>query len=308
MCRALVYLGRPVPLDSLLFQPDSSLINQALLPRKLHMLNLAGFGMMAWDRRSYQPEVPFRYANASLPMFDRNLRALASKLTPECVIAHVRGVPYAVTSHVSESNTHPFCFDRCTIALAHNGDLHRIDDMKRDLLNHIRPEIGRHIAGSTDSEWIYALILSQLADPHASPDDEELLHAVRRSLAIIRDVRAKQGIAISSSVNLFITTGEKVLGVRYCFDFGCYPSNRPEDVHEGNLSFLSLWYTTGRDFGFHDGEWKMIGGEETADSLLIASEPLTHDTSAWLEVPEYCAVFGSLLGDRPAIEVHPLAM
>jgi glutamine amidotransferase len=306
MCRALIYLGRPIPLDNLLFRPESSLVNQALLPRKLQMLNLAGFGMMAWDSRSHHPEVPFRYATPSLPVFDRNLRALATKLTPECVIAHVRGVAYAPTSHVSEINTHPFCFDRCTIALAHNGDLYRIDDMKRDLLNHIRPDMARHIAGSTDSEWIYALILSLLDDPHASPDGEELLSAVRRALAIMRDIRAKHGITISSSVNLFITTGEKVLGVRYCFDFGCYPSERPEQVHEANLSYLSLWYTTGRDFGFYDGEWKMIGGEETADSLLIASEPLTHDTAAWLEVPEYCAVFGSLRGDQPAIEVHPL--
>ena len=34
MCRALIYLGRPIPLDNLLFRPESSLVNQALLPRK----------------------------------------------------------------------------------------------------------------------------------------------------------------------------------------------------------------------------------------------------------------------------------
>jgi hypothetical protein len=107
-------------------------------------------------------------------------------------------------------------------------------------------------------------------------------------------------------LNLFIATGTKVLGVRYCFDFGCYSKEQPEGVHEANLSYLSLWYTTGRDFGLHEGEWKMIGGEETATSLLIASEPLTKDTTFWSEVPEYSAVFGSLLGSKPTIEVHPL--
>ncbi len=306
MCRALIYLGRPIPLDNLLFQPESSLVNQALLPQKLNLLNLAGFGMMAWDSRSHRPDRPFRYAISALPIFDRNLRALAEKLTPECVIAHVRGVAYSATSQVSELNTHPFCFDGYPVALAHNGDLYRVEDMKRDLLSFIKPEIARHISGSTDSEWIYALILSQLADPRASPDGPELVDAVRRALAIIRDIRAKNSIEISSSVNLFIATGRNVLGVRYCFDFGCYLSESPERVHEANLSFLSLWYTTGRDFGLHEGEWKMIGGEETADSLLIASEPLTHDTTTWLEVPEYSAVFGSLLGAKPTIEVHPL--
>ena len=41
MCRALVYLGQPVLLDNLLYQPDSSLVKQAFMPRKLRMLNNA---------------------------------------------------------------------------------------------------------------------------------------------------------------------------------------------------------------------------------------------------------------------------
>lgn len=307
MCRALVYLGEPVLLDNLLFRPESSLVNQAYMPRMLHMLNLAGFGMMAWDRRSHRPEVPFRYVTPALPVFDRNLKSLAEKLAAECVIAHVRGVAYSTSVNISTQNAHPFCFEGCKVALAHNGDLYRIGEMKADLLRHIRPEIASCIAGSTDSEWIYALLLSQLADPAGPSDGPELLDAVARTLAIIRDVRARHGIAVSSSINLFITNGREVIGVRYCFDFGCYRTERPEQVHEANLSYLSLWYTTGREFGLHEGEWKMIGGEQTADSVLIASEPLTHDTATWLEVPEYSAVYASLLGDRPTIEVHPLA-
>jgi predicted glutamine amidotransferase len=54
MCRALVYLGEPVLLDHLLYQPDSSLVKQSYMPRMLRMLNLAGFGMMAWDRTAPQ--------------------------------------------------------------------------------------------------------------------------------------------------------------------------------------------------------------------------------------------------------------
>ena len=306
MCRALIYLGQPIPLTSLLYEPDNSLVNQALVPQKLNMLNLAGFGVMAWDSRSHEPTLPFRYATPSLPVFDRNLKALAEKLKPECVISHVRGVAYSTTSNVSQLNTHPFYFANCKVALAHNGDLYKINVMKKDLLQFIKPEFFRQISGTTDSEWVYALILSQLEHPYLSPDGAELLEAVRRSLSIIRKVRAKHGIHISSSLNLFIATGKKVLGVRYCFDFGCYSKERPEGVHEANLSYLSLWYTTGRDFGLHDGEWKMIGGEETATSLLVASEPLTKDTTFWSEVPEYSAVFGSLLDSKPTIEVHPL--
>src|SRR5271170_5930801 len=72
MCRARIYLGRPILLDDLLFRPDSSLINQAYMPKMLHMMNLAGFGMMAWDRASHDPHVPYRYSSPTLPVFDRN--------------------------------------------------------------------------------------------------------------------------------------------------------------------------------------------------------------------------------------------
>ena len=56
MCRALLYLGQPVLLDNLLFQPDSALIRQSTMPRMLNMLNLAGFGMRAWDPASANPD------------------------------------------------------------------------------------------------------------------------------------------------------------------------------------------------------------------------------------------------------------
>jgi glutamine amidotransferase len=52
VCRALLYLGQPVLLDNLLFQPDSALVRQSYMPKMLHMLNLAGFGMRAWDPAS----------------------------------------------------------------------------------------------------------------------------------------------------------------------------------------------------------------------------------------------------------------
>jgi glutamine amidotransferase len=35
MCRALAYLGQPVLLDHLLFQPDSALVRQSTMPRML---------------------------------------------------------------------------------------------------------------------------------------------------------------------------------------------------------------------------------------------------------------------------------
>src|SRR5437667_7102035 len=42
MCRALLYLGEPVLLDNLLFQPDSALVRQAYMPKMLNRRLRAG--------------------------------------------------------------------------------------------------------------------------------------------------------------------------------------------------------------------------------------------------------------------------
>ena len=306
MCRALLYLGEPVLLDNLLFQPDSALVRQSYMPKMLHMLNLAGFGMRAWDPGSHDPAAPFSYASDSLPVFDRNLKNLAAKVAAGCVLAHVRGVAYSTQVEISLQNVHPFQFPGIPLTLAHNGDLARFAEMRPRLAAHVRPELLRHVRGTTDSEWIYALVVSQLEHPHQAPAGEALVAAVSRALAIIRDERAKLGIDVSSSVNLFITDGRQVAAARYCFDFGRYATSDPALLHEANLGFLSLWYTAGRNYGLHGGEWKMTGGAQNADSILIASEPLTRDVASWVEVPEYSILHAEIRDGRPKVQLHYL--
>ena len=306
MCRALLYLGQPVLLDNLLYQPDSALIRQSTMPRMLNMLNLAGFGLRAWDPASANPEQAYSYYSQSLPVFDRNLQNLAHKIRPSCVLAHVRGVAYSTRVEISLQNVHPFHFADIPLVLAHNGDLADFARMKPLLLEHIKPEFLAQIHGTTDSEWIYALLVSQLADPRDTLEENAVFAAIENTLQIIREVRARLGIALSSSVNLFIANGAQLAAVRYCFDFGCYRTEDPARVHEANLSFLSLWYTLGRDYALHDGEWKMTGGAENADSIIVASEPLTRDTSAWVELPEYGALFAEIRHGRPRVAVRLL--
>jgi glutamine amidotransferase len=306
MCRALLYLGTPVLLDTLLFQPDSALIRQSTMPRMLHMLNLAGFGLRAWDAASHEPQKPFAYGSPSLPVFDRNLKNLAEKVRAACVLGHVRGVAYSTTVDISLQNVHPFQFEGLPWCLAHNGDLAGIAQMKPLLARHLRPEFLAQIRGTTDSEWIYALFVSQLADPRRPGTEQSVFEAIERTLGVLREARAALGIDISSSVNLFVANGSQLAAVRYCFDFGRYRTEDPSKLHEANMTFLSLWYTLGRDYALHEGEWKMTGGAENADSIIVASEPLTRDTSSWVELPEYGTLFAELRGGRPRISLRLL--
>src|SRR5262249_45729172 len=83
MCRVLAYLGEPISLGHALFETDSSLVRQSYSPRMMNtFLNLAGFGMVAWEPNSARAQEPFVYRTTSLPAFDPNLRALARKLEP----------------------------------------------------------------------------------------------------------------------------------------------------------------------------------------------------------------------------------
>ena len=306
MCRALLYLGEPVLLDNFLYQPDSALVRQSTMPRMLNMLNLAGFGMRAWDPTSHQPDRAFSYYSQQLPVFDRNLKNLAEKIRAGCLLAHVRGVAYHTRVEISVQNCHPFHFKDVPLVMAHNGDLARFAEMKPLLAPHLKPGVAAQIHGTTDSEWVYALIVSQLADASRHPGTDELRKAIEDTLGIIRDARRKLGIATSSSLNLFIADGTQLAAVRYCFDFGCYATEDAARLHEANLSYLSLWYTAGRDYGLHDDEWQMTGGSENATSILVASEPLTRDTAAWVEVPEYSMLHATIRKGRPALTIRDL--
>jgi glutamine amidotransferase len=276
------------------------------MPKMLHMMNLAGFGIRARDPGSHDPATPIAYASDSLPVFDRNLKNLATKVAAGCVLAHVRGVAYSTQVEISLQNVHPFQFPGVPLTLAHNGDLARFAEMRPGLARHVRPELAHHIRGTTDSEWIYALVVSQLDEPHAPQTGTALVAAIKRAMTLIREERERLAIDTSSSVNLFVTDGSQVAAVRYCFDFGRYATEDPARLHEANLGFLSLWYTVGRDYGLHDGEWKMTGGAGKADSILIASEPLTRDVAAWVEVPEYSMLHAEVRDGRPSVTLHYL--
>ena len=305
MCRVLAYLGEPVLLDHLLFAADNSLIRQTYAPRMSAMLNLAGFGLVAWDETSHEPTMPFGYRTTAVPVFDRNLKQLAHKLHPHALIAHVRGVPYTTRVTVSDANLHPFLYDGTRLAFAHNGQLERFDEMRFDLVEHIRPEWGRQIRGNTDSEWLYAVFLSQLEDAAAELTTDRLARAAEATFRIVRTVRARLGIATYSPVNLFVSDGDRVAAIRFAFDFGCYPPDGGP-ISDAMLNFMSLWYTCGKTYGLHDGAWTMVGGPTASSSIIVSSEPLSADRATWLEVPEYSMLVATRLGDgvrRDEVEI-----
>src|SRR2546423_439305 len=73
MCRFAAYLGEPVPIESVLYEPDRALVRQAVDSELMSYLNLGGFGLAAWNADGPDPRQPLTYRIATLPSFDRNL-------------------------------------------------------------------------------------------------------------------------------------------------------------------------------------------------------------------------------------------
>lgn len=305
MCRVLAYLGERLLVEDLLYKPDVSFVNQTHQAALLNRLNLAGSGFLIWDTHSERPELPFVHRSTQLPIYDRNLRALAAKLRASCLLGHLRGVPYNVGSIISEQNLHPFLFENARLALAHNGQLARFDEMKFALLAYIKPELARVIRGTTDSEWFYALLLSQLENPYADLGAQDICAGLVKALRVVAEVRKKLGIRTFSPMNVFLSDGNDLVAACYTFGLGNY-EGLGDNYHPPDESALRIWYTMGKSYGFYDGEWRMDHACEEATSCIVASEPLTSDHSTWAAVPLQHLVYVRRSGTQPAVEVVPL--
>ncbi len=272
-----------VSMFDLIYGPDNSLAHQSYAPMLMsHIQNLAGLGFCAWSPHSFEANLPFYYKTTQLPFFDKNLYRLSQKIATTCLLAHVRGVEYSINETVSEQNVHPFKLDNTQLALAHNGTLEQMSRMKVLLTDIIKPEIFAQIKGTTDSEWIYSLFLSQFADYTQDIPMDEASAALIKTIKILKDLRQTLAIEEASPLNLFVTNGKYILVTRFVFDFGCNTTS----VQKAFLEYHSLWATFGENYGIHDGVYKMEGSGKR-NNILFASEPLTRDRTTWIELPEY---------------------
>jgi glutamine amidotransferase len=307
MCRVFAYLGDPLLLDGPLFEAEDSLIDQTVNARLMKRLNIGGFGVAAWNSESVEPDRPFFYKTPNVPVFDRNLKALAEKVHASAVISHVRGVVYDPTEQVGPQNLHPFRFPGAQVVMAQNGDLYDFAHMKFELLKRIPDEIARHVEGTTDTEWVYATVLSHLDDPWGKATADQLADAVVETIKTIRSVRDKLGLRTQSPVNLVVSDGDSLVATRFCFDYGWYPDDDSFFADERQFDYTTLWLALGKSFDDTDGDWRMHFNEELKfGAAMVASEPIGADPLHWTEVPEYSMLVIERGDDSLSLRVQEL--
>ncbi len=197
MCRFLAYLGPAVSLESLLYQPEHSLVRQSYAPRHQRhgRVNADGFGV-GWYDHTVRPE-PARYRRDRPIWSDRSLASLAGVVHSAAVVAAVRdATPPAA---VEESGSPPFASGPWL--LAHNGAIEGFDEGAGAALRlQLSPRRLAGIEGASDSEVVFALVLDAL-DAGAEPA-EALAAAVA---AVIAVAPARLNLVVTNGLRLAAT-------------------------------------------------------------------------------------------------------
>ncbi|SCG41360.1 ergothioneine biosynthesis protein EgtC [Micromonospora coxensis] len=194
MCRHLAYLGPPVSLRSLLFDPPYSLARQSWAPRDMRgggTINVDGFGV-GWYPGDGEP---VRYRRAQPIWSDVTLPGLAEVTLAGAVLAAVRSG--TVGMPVQESAAAPFAEGRWLFS--HNGVVRGWPDSVVSLAAALPVRDLLTLDAPTDSALLWALLRHRL---RCGVDPAE---------AVAATVGEVEKAAPGSRLNLLLTDGRTVV-------------------------------------------------------------------------------------------------
>jgi predicted glutamine amidotransferase len=176
----MAYLGSPIIIDKLLYQPKNSLVNQSVNAKEIEEpLNGDGFGI-GWYAKEVNDE-PVTFVSVNPAWSNRNLRNLAPKIRTDCFVAHVRA---ASVGEVSESNCHPFQYK--DLLMMHNGGVENFSAIKRKIREPLSDEIYNWIKGQTDSEHIFAYLINHLYSKHKTVSPRTVIDSFEHTFSFLK--------------------------------------------------------------------------------------------------------------------------
>lgn len=204
---------------------------------------------------------------------DERFQRVSEFLTSHAVVAHVRK---ATVGELSLQNTHPFRFGRYTFC--HNGTVFGFPQIADELRARVDPDLRELIAGDTDSETLFVLLLTTLrrlgVDLDNPPRDlpEELPEHLAELLKWIRDLSLATGAdPREPMINTLLTDGRFLVSTRF----------------NGALSF-STQKKRCADYDVCPIAQKVCFGPRRVGvrhtHLLLASDPTSPD-DIWEEIP-----------------------
>ena len=204
MCRMVAYLGGPpVPLSSVVLEPEHSLLVQSYAPREMlsGVVNADGFGVGWYTLEDEEPAV---YRSNSSIWADRSFTSIAPKVRSSAFFGAVRSATPGLP--IEESGVPPF--DSGRYMFMHNGAIQNFrQKAMRPLRDSLSDEAHAGLLGVTDSETIFAGLLDRLRE------DISLDAALA---ATVRQVSAVCAVAdLKATLNLAVTDGATMAFSRY---------------------------------------------------------------------------------------------
>ena len=200
MCRWIAYAGEPIYLADLILRPEHSLIEQSFAATEsVGTTNGDGFGV-GWYA---EPEQPGLYKDVKPAWNDANLADLAQHIRSPMFLAHVRATSGTA---VQRSNCHPFRHGDWLFV--HNGFIHELDRLRRDLAFEVESSLYPAISGTTDSELMFMLALTFGLD-------DEPLAALERMAGVVESIAGKKGVENPLQMTLGLSDRRRLYAVRY---------------------------------------------------------------------------------------------
>lgn len=292
MCRVLAYIGPELPIESLLLKPENSLINQTLDPEGHPQLQLAGWGFGAWSEHLLKPESPLIYRRPIAAFYDDNADGIIPSLQASTLLAHVRAADYNASVVLVDENCHPFSYRGTPWIIAQNGDLPHWRRLQRELLPHCKDVYLEQMAGSTDTEFLYVLLLSLLE----GDSDEEVQRGFETMLRLILEAMRTLDLVELTKLKMALVAPNRIIGVNA--GSGHEGETRPEgdwrelrksgpgtDDYALSMLLEPMYLLTGRNFEHYESTYDVdVVPVEEATSVILASEPLTENGEDWMDL------------------------
>jgi glutamine amidotransferase len=178
MCRLAAYLGTEIPLENIIARPRHSLLVQSQDAQEAKLrVNGDGFGI-AWY--GHLPE-PGLFKDVLPAWADTNLPSICRLVRSHLFLAHVRA---ATTGSSSRENCHPFVHGRW--AFMHNGCIGNFAHLRRDMEARIADSFYAQRRGTTDSELVFLMLLTNGLDTDPAG-------ALSRTLEQIGEIAGRRG-------------------------------------------------------------------------------------------------------------------
>jgi glutamine amidotransferase len=250
------------------------------------------------------------YKCASPPGNDANFHSICAGTSTLAAFSHIRA---ATGSSVTPINNHPFVFGRHTIM--HNGLISHFAQVKRQILDITEVNAYENIKGTTDSEHLAALYITNLTRENPGVEAWEKTYPLEQMLQALTDafhqiIKIQQSILGAANVqacslNVCVSDGQQLVAIRA----RNHPIENPPSLYYSTTAGVTL----NRKFPDHPDanlghenpqpESELKAPKEHGKHVIIASEPTTYKIEEWNVIEKNHGVMVDRDGEAKVVKV-----